>query len=244
MEFRPLPGIVTKTGVTYEISRDGVVRSVTKGGVVKILKTKGGRIILGGITRDISSLLQLFDSPPVSSGTREEIFESIRNGCQYDLLISTWGRLKHAFYSGLVVIKSPEDMCAEQKTRVLDACLPYVIFRGLRVKLHSVVVTVFIGDFPTDFEACPVDGNISNARLGNLHLVDKKNRGAVVASFVDKNLESLHLDIESAIAHVINNGFSDATIKGLETSLHHMTSLDAPAEIYGRRWIPVSRRGY
>ena len=44
MEFRPLPGVVTKTGITYEVAQDGTVRSITKSGVTKILKPQGKRI--------------------------------------------------------------------------------------------------------------------------------------------------------------------------------------------------------
>ena len=58
MEFKQLPGIVTKTGLRYEVAQDGTVRSVTKEGVTKILKPQGKRVSISGKPRNVCDLVE------------------------------------------------------------------------------------------------------------------------------------------------------------------------------------------
>ena len=60
-----------------------------------------------------------------------------------------------------------------------------------------------------------------------------------VASFIGKTFEQTYNNKNSAIYHVMNNGYSNATIEELETMLQRMADDDMPAEIYGRTWIPA-----
>jgi hypothetical protein len=242
MEFRQLADIVTKTGVTYEVARDGTTRSVAKSGATKILKPQGKRISIAGKMINISDLIKdagwlstIETSNP--SNTNGEIFESIRTSGQYELFISTSGRLKHIFWNGHVVTKNAEEMFNEHKKHISDEIR--IVVNGRHVKLNDVVVKIFIGEIPDGFWVCNTDGVKTNARLGNLRLVGE-NEHVYVASFVDKKLEKMHHSKEAAVEHVINIGHSNATIEELENVLRNMADSNVPAVVYGRTWIPVN----
>jgi hypothetical protein len=245
MEFRQLADIVTKTGVTYEVAQDGTTRSVAKSGATKILKPQGKRISIAGKMIKISDLIKdagwlstIETSDPSNPNTDGEIFESIRTSGQYELFISTLGRLKHIFWNGYVVTKTAEEMCNEHKKHISDEC-PRIVVNGRHVKLNDVVVKIFIGEIPNGFCVCNTDGIKTNARLGNLRLVGD-NEHVYVASFVDKKLEKMHHSKEAAVEHVINIGYSNAMIEELENVLRNMADSNVPAMVYGRTWIPVN----
>jgi len=242
MEFRQLADIVTKTGVTYEVAQDGTTRSVAKSGATKILKPQGKRISIAGKMINISDLIKdtgwlstIGTSDP--SNTDGEIFESIRTSGQYELFISTLGRLKHIFWNGHVVTKNAEEMYNEHKKHISDEC-PRIVVNGRHVKLNDVVIRIFIGEIPDGFWVCNIDGIKTNARIGNLRLVGD-NEHAHVVSFVDKKLEKMHHSKEAAVEHVINE-YSNATIEELENVLCDMAESNVPAMVYGRTWILVN----
>ena len=245
MEFNPLPDIVSKSGLTYEVAQDGTVRTVTKNGTTKVLKSKGNRISISGKLRNISDVIEdagwLSITEALKTNIHEELFESIRKGYQYEILISNYGRLKYIFRDGCVVIKTAEEMFNEHQKH-LDG-YPRITANGRHVKINDMVFATFVGEIPDGFEICNVDGVKTNARLSNLRLVENKksreNSDMSVASFVDKKLEKIHLNIEAAANHVIN-GYSNATVDELESSLQCMMVDDMPSKIYGRTWILVT----
>ena len=248
MEFNPLPDIVTKTGITYEVARDGTVRSVTKNGTTKVLKPQGNRLSIAGKMRNMSDIIKDAGWPSIiealKTNIHEELFKSIRQGYQYEMLISTYGRLKYIFRDGCVVIKNAEEMFNEHQKH-LDG-YPRITANGRHVKINDMVVTTFVGEIQDGFEVCNIDSVKVNARIGNLRLVEKTNQplencDMSVASFVDKKLEKIHLNKEAAVNHVINE-YSNATVEELESSLQCMVVEDMPSEIYGRTWFPVLSR--
>ena len=245
MDFLPLD-IVTKSGLKYEVSKDGIVRSVTKNGAIKILKLKGNRVSIVGEMKSVSDLirdagwLSITETKSEDPDTNEEIFESIRKGYQYEIFISTWGRLKHIFRNGYIVIKTVEEMFND----LPDACLR-IVFNNSRVNINNVVVNVFIGEVPDGFRVCNTDGAKMIVRLGNLRLIENtkhshENDVVSVASFINKKHEKTHATKESAIFHVINNGYSNATVEELEASLQRMADYNIPAVLYDRTWIYVN----
>jgi len=247
MEFNPLPDIVTKTGITYEVARDGTARSVSKNGTTKILKPQGNRLSIAGKMRNVSDIIKdagwLAVDETTESNIHDELFESIRRGYQYEILISNYGRLKYIFRDGCAIIKTAEEMFNEHQKH-LDG-YPRITANGRHVKINDMVFATFVGEIPDDFEICNIDGVKTNARLGNLRLVENKksreNSDMFIASFVDKKLEKLHISNEASVEHV-KNEYSNATIEELETSLQCMVGEDIPSDIYGRTWFPVLSR--
>jgi hypothetical protein len=245
MKFNPLPDIMTKTGITYEVARDGTTRSISKNGTTKVLKPQGNRLSIAGKMRNMSDIIKdagwLAVDETTESNIHEELFESIRKGYQYEILISNYGRLKYIFRDGCVVIKSAEEMFNEHQKHV-DG-YPRITANGRHVKINDMVFAMFVGEIPDGFEICNIDGVKTNARLGNLHLVEntksRENVDMFIASFVDKKLEKIYISKEAAVEHVINE-YSNATIEELETSLQCMVDEDIPSDIYGRTWILVS----
>ena len=249
MEFRPLPDIVSKTGLTYEVAQDGTVRSITKGGVAKILKPQGKRINIAGQPRNVCDLVAaagwlIAQGNDANSG---EIFENIRPGYQHNLYVSNRGRIKYEFRDAGAIIKTAETIFAEHTKRRSDS-YPHVMINGNHVNVHDVIVDLFIGKVPEGVVVDHEDGVKVNARLGNLRLLVQNETNAKynikktptsVASFVDKKYEKVHDSKKSAIEHVTNNGYSNATIEELETSLQRMADYDTPAVLYGRTWIPA-----
>lgn len=247
MEFNPLPDIMTKTGITYEVARDGTTRSISKNGTTKVLKPQGNRLSIAGKMRNMSDIIKdagwLAVGEATESNIREELFESIRKGYQYEILISNYGRVKYIFRDGCVVIKTAEEMFNEHQKHV-DG-YPRITANGRHVKINDMVFATFVGEIPDGFEICNIDGVKTNARLGNLRLTENKksreNSDMFTASFVDKKLEKLHVSNEASVEHVINE-YSNATIEELETSLQCMVDEDIPSDIYGRTWFPVLSR--
>lgn len=253
MEFKTLPGIVTKTGITYEVARDGTVRSVSKSGVTKVLKPQGKRISISGKPRNVCDLVEdagwlLTPVEELSSENDDkpgELFEIIRKGYQYNLYVSNRGRLKYEFRDAGVIVKTAEAIFAENTKRRSDI-YPHIMTNGKHVNVHDVIVELFIGAVPEDVVVDHKDDVKVNARLGNLQLLTPmeirckrhlKHHAMSVASFIDKKYEKTHRSKKMAIDHVIHNGYSNASLEELETSLQCMADEDMPAEIYGRTWI-------
>lgn len=247
MEFNPLPDIMTKTGITYEVARDGTTRSISKNGTTKVLKPQGNRLSIAGKMRNMSDIIKdagwLAVVETTESNIHEELFESIRKGYQYEILISNYGRMKYIFRDGCVVIKTAEEMFNEHQKHA-DG-YPRITANGRRVKINDMVFATFVGEIPDGFDICNIDGVKTNARIGNLRLTENKksreNSDMFTASFVDKKLEKLHVSNEASVEHVINE-YSNATIEELETSLQCMVDEDMPSNIYGRTWFPVLSR--
>jgi hypothetical protein len=255
MEFKQLPGIVTKTGLTYEVAQDGTVRSVTKGGVTKILKPQGKRVSISGKPRNVCDLVEdagwlltVVEQPLLKNDDiQEEIFENIRQGYQYNLYASNRGRLKYEFRDAGVIIKTAEVIFTEHTKRRSDT-YPHVMTNGKHVNVHDIIVELFIGKVPLHVVVDHRDDVKVNARLGNLQLLTPmeirykrhlKNHPMSVASFVEKKYEKTHNSKKFAIEHVINNGYSNASLEELETSLQRMADEDTPCVLYGRTWIPA-----
>ena len=255
MEFRPLPDVVTKTELTYEVAQDGTVRSVTKSGTTRILKPQGKRVSISGKPRNVCDLIEdagwlltsIEQSPSKDDDNPGELFENVRYGYQYNLYVSNRGRLKYEFRDAGVIIKSAETIFAEHTKRRSDT-YPHIMTNGKHVNVHDVIVELFIGKVPEGFVIDHKDDVKVNARLGNLQLFTQneinvkhhlKNRPMSVASFIGKTFEQTYNNKNSAIYHVMNNGYSNATIEELETMLQRMADDDMPAEIYGRTWIPA-----
>jgi hypothetical protein len=178
---------------------------------------------------------------------QEEIFEIIRRGYQYNLYASNHGRLKYEFRDGGVVVKTAEALFAEHPKRHSDT-YPHILSNGKYVNVHDMVVELFIGKVPGHAVIDHRDDVKVNARLGNLQLLTPmeirykqhlKNHPMSVASFIEKKYERTHNSKKFAIEHVINNGYSNASIEELETSLQRMADEDTPCELYGRTWIPA-----
>ena len=255
MEFRPLPGVVTKTGITYEVAQDGTVRSITKSGVTKILKPQGKRINISGKPRNMCDLVEDagWTSAPAEEPLSEnddkpgEIFENIRKGYQYNLYVSNYGRLKYEFRDAGVIVKTAEAIFAENTKRRSDT-YPHIMTNGKHVNVHDIVVELFIGEIPVGVVVDHKDDVKVNARLGNLQLLSPreichkchlKNHQTSVVSFINKKREKTHRNKKLAIEHMINNGYSNASLEELETSLQRMADEDIPAVLYDRTWIPA-----
>ena len=255
MEFKPLPDIVSKSGLTYEVAQDGTVRSVTKSGATKILKPQGKRINIAGKPRNVCDIVadagwllapagQILAKNDDNPG---ELFENIRQGYQYNLYVSNRGRLKYEFRDAGVIVKSAETIFEEHTKRRSDT-YPHIMTNGKHVNVHDVIVELFVGKVPEGVMVDHKDDVKVNARLGNLQLLTPleirvkrhmSNHSMSVASFVDKKYETTHRSKKNAIAHVINNGYSNATVEELEASLQCMADDDTPSELYGRTWMPA-----
>jgi hypothetical protein len=247
MQFRPLPDVVSKTGLTYEVAQDGTVRSVAKSGTTKILKPQGKRISICGKPRNVCDLIEDAGWLPETDDIPVELFEIIREGYQYNLFVSNHGRLKYEFRDGGVVVKTAEAIFTEHTKRRSDTC-PHVMSNGKHVNVHDIIVELFIGKVPDGILVDHRDDIKMNARLGNLRLLKPselhlrrhlKHHAMSVASFIDKKHETTHRSKKLAIEHVINNGYSNASLEELETSLQRMADEDTPAVLYGRTWIPA-----
>lgn len=176
-----------------------------------------------------------------------ELFESVRPGYQYNLYVSNHGRLKYEFRDAGVIVKSAETIFTEHTKRRSDT-YPHVLTNGKHVNVHDLVVELFIGEIPEHAVVDHKDDVKVNARLGNLQLLSPmeiryklhlKNQSMSVASFIEKKYERTHNSKQMAIDHVINNGYSNASLEELETSLQRMADEDTPAVLYGRTWIPA-----
>ena len=176
-----------------------------------------------------------------------ELFESVRPGYQYNLYVSNHGRLKYEFRDAGMIVKSAETIFTEHTKRRSDT-YPQVLTNGKHVNVHDLVVELFIGEIPEHAMVDHKDDVKVNARLGNLQLLSPmeiryklhlKNQSMSVASFIEKKYEKTHNSKQMAIDHVINNGYSNAPLEELETSLQCMADEDMPAVLYGRTWIPA-----
>lgn len=232
MEFRRID-ITTKSGITHEINKDGGIRSITKNGVVKTLKTKNDTITIDGNVLNIIDLVkEAFDDPPEST---EELFESIRKGHQFEVLVGNRGTLKHVFRNGRTILKNAEELHGEQNH--LEH--PQVVIYGRIVNFHKAIVEAFIGELPPNIDVDHVNKNKYENHLGNLTLVADVNG---IASFVDKKYEKTFANVKMAVKHAKKNGYPDATTLELEKALHRTKKYDVPVEKYGRTWFPVNPR--
>jgi len=233
MEFRRIV-ITSKTGTTYEISEKGEVRSITKNGVVKTLKTKNDTVTINGDVMNIIDLVkEAFDEPE----STEELFESIRKGHQFEIFVGNRGTLKHVFRNGRTILKNAEELHGEQNH--LEH--PQVVIYGRLVNFHKAIVEAFIGELPPEIEVDHISENKYENHLGNLTLVADVNG---IASFVDKKYEKTFSNVKMAIKHAIKHGYPDATTLELEKALNRTKKYDVPIVIYGRTWFPVNLRVY
>jgi hypothetical protein len=91
MEFKPLPDVISKSGVTYEVAQDGSVRSISKRGKKKIIKhvCKGisKRVKIAGISQKIYDLVAASGWPcidwPVDTRDWEELSFDTSTGIRY-----------------------------------------------------------------------------------------------------------------------------------------------------------------
>ena len=232
MEFRRID-ITTKSGITYEVSEDGTVRSITKNGVIKTLKTKNDTITINGSLLNVLDLVkEAFDDPPEST---EELFESIRKGHQFEVFVGNRGTLKHVFRNGRTILKNAEELHNEQNH--LEH--PQIVIYGRLVNFHKAIIEAFIGELPPEIEVDHVNKNKYDNRIGNLTLVSDVNG---IASFVDKKYEKTFANVKMAIKHVKKNGYPDATTLECQNALHQTKKYNVPVVIYSRTWFPVNPR--
>jgi hypothetical protein len=183
-----------------------------------------------------------------------EMFMIIDRTKSYERFVSAHGRVKYKYHHGYEMIKTAEQMMTK-RTKSETNTYPRLVIDRKNTQFHRTIVKFFIGELPEtiDIDGCErrlvvdhVDDVKTNARLGNLQLLTqnenmKKRHLASyttsVASFVKEKYEKSHATRVAAIEFVKNNGYSEATLEELNTSIDLMIAENIPATLYGRTWI-------
>ncbi|AGE58251.1 hypothetical protein PBCVNY2B_188R [Paramecium bursaria Chlorella virus NY2B] len=183
-----------------------------------------------------------------------EIFKFIgKTGKQYERFVSTFGRMKYAFYNGYSKILYAKDILTERQRRETDS-YPNIKIKEKQIYFHRKVVELFFGPISKmvmidgkkhNLVVDHIDDDKTNARLGNLQLLTQQENNkkrhlktytTSVASIYENKYE-YHKNRIEAIKYVRERGYPEATLEELNACLHLTAHMNIPAKLYDRTWI-------